>query len=94
MLAPPSIVTLAAIGWIGWRWHAGFAAMTIADYMMYKCYRAVGNEYDEREFRSDKMQGPIEINSTHKFCKEWGLLKKDVKKKRSASPARKRSRSR
>lgn len=30
VLAPPSIVTLAAIGWIGWRWHAGFAAMTIA----------------------------------------------------------------
>ena len=30
MLAPSSIVTLAAIAWIGWRWHAGFAAMAIA----------------------------------------------------------------
>jgi glycosyltransferase involved in cell wall biosynthesis len=29
-IAPPSMVTLAAIGWIGWRWHAGFAAMAIA----------------------------------------------------------------
>jgi glycosyltransferase involved in cell wall biosynthesis len=30
VIAPPSIVTLAAIAWIGWRWHAGFAAMVIA----------------------------------------------------------------
>ena len=30
ILAPASSATLAVVAWVGWRWHAGFAAMTIA----------------------------------------------------------------
>ena len=30
MIAPASSATLVAVAWVGWRWHAGFAAMTIA----------------------------------------------------------------
>ena len=61
------------------------ASMVISDYFMYKAYRAVGDEYDEREFRADRSQGPIEQTSSLVYARKWSLLNAEVgKKKRRA----------